>query len=186
MTPGPRAWCQGFRSQLSLNTGRALTAWTGPRITCLLSPFPAGPTGKNTVAAESSEWNFSLTLQSPISLDAHIEAPGSFFNSSLTVSHISALAIPFLSAPWCCCSVRSHVCFYSNELQPLEAFRRGGLTDTPGLTQALPPENSAALRNGLLGPGKSPYFLEAKTHKINSGKVGLRHFPLFRTLISLF
>lgn len=42
------------------------------------SPFPAGPAGKNTVAAESWERNFSLTRLSLSSPDPGLEAPGSF------------------------------------------------------------------------------------------------------------
>lgn len=37
VTPGPLVGYPGFRSRLSLNTGRALTAWMGPKITCPLS-----------------------------------------------------------------------------------------------------------------------------------------------------
>lgn len=103
----PRAGCQRFRSQLSLNTGRAgraLTAWTGPWITCLLS-LPRRPNRKKYCGRGVTRMEFLFNTSESHQLRCTNWSTWLFWNSFLYSSHISALVIPFLSAP-CCCSVR--------------------------------------------------------------------------------
>lgn len=107
VTPGRRAGCQRFRSQLSLNTGRAgraLTAWTGPWITCLLS-LPRWLNRKKYCGRGVTRMEFLFNTSESHQLRCTNWSTWLFWNSFLYSSHISALVIPFWSAP-CCCSVR--------------------------------------------------------------------------------
>lgn len=81
---------------------------TGKGTDCL-NPEPPLPSlmaqqENNTAAVESSQWNLSSTLRSPLSPASQMKHLA-LFKFPLYAAHLSALIIPFLRA-LCCCAVR--------------------------------------------------------------------------------